>query len=44
MEIIVNVLMIIPVIGEIICLFLIAPFALFIARYMCVLYDNADMA
>jgi len=44
MEIIANVLMIIPVLGGIICLFLIPPFALFIARYMCVLYDNADMA
>ena len=41
MEIIFNVLMIIPVLGGIICLFLIAPFALFIARYICLLYDNA---
>jgi hypothetical protein len=44
MEIIVNVLMIIPVLGGIICLFLIAPFALFIARYICLLYDNAGIA
>jgi hypothetical protein len=44
MGIIFNVLMIIPVLGGIICVCLIAPFALFIARYMCVLYDNADMA
>ena len=44
MEIIFNVLMIIPVLGGIICLFLIAPFALFIARYICLLYDNAGTA
>jgi hypothetical protein len=44
MEIIFNVLMIIPVLGGIICLFLIAPFTLFIARYICLLYDNAGMA
>jgi hypothetical protein len=44
MEIIANVLMIIPVLGGIICLFLIPPFALFIARYICLLYDNAGMA
>lgn len=44
MGIIFTVLIIIPVIGGIICICLIAPFALFIARYMCVLYDNADMA
>jgi len=43
MEIIFNVLMIIPVLGGIICLFLIAPFALFIARYICLLYDNAGI-
>jgi hypothetical protein len=41
MEIIFNVLMIIPLFGGIISLFLIAPFALFIARYICLLYDNA---
>jgi len=44
MEIIGNVLMIIPVIGGFICLFLIPPFTLFIARYMCILYDNAGIA
>jgi hypothetical protein len=44
MEIIFNVLMIIPILGGIICLFLIAPFALFIARYICLLYDNAGTA
>jgi hypothetical protein len=44
MEIIFNVLMIIPLFGGIICLFLIAPFALFIARYICLLYDNAGTA
>ena len=43
MEIIFNVLMIIPVLGGIICLFLIAPFALFIACYICLIYDNAGI-
>jgi len=44
MEIICNVLMIIPVIGGFICLFLIAPFALFIARFISLLYDSAGRA
>jgi hypothetical protein len=43
MGIIFTVLMIIPVIGGIICLCLIAPFTLFIARYISLLYDNARM-
>jgi hypothetical protein len=44
MGIIFNVLIIIPVLGGIICICLIAPFTLFIARYICLLYDNAGMA
>jgi hypothetical protein len=44
MEIIGNVLMIIPVIGGFICLFLIPPFTLFIARFISLLYDSAGMA
>jgi hypothetical protein len=44
MEIIFNVLMIIPLFGGLICLFLIPPFALFIARYICLLNDNAGKA
>jgi len=44
MGIIFTVMMIIPVLGGIICLCLFAPFALFIARYMCILYDNAGIA
>jgi hypothetical protein len=43
MGIIFNVMMIIPFLGGIICLCLFAPFALFIARYMCILYDNAGI-
>jgi hypothetical protein len=42
MEIIGNVLMIIPVIGGFICLFLIPPFTLFIARFISLLYDSAN--
>jgi hypothetical protein len=41
MEIIGNVLMIIPVIGGFICLVLIPPFTLFIARFISLLYDSA---
>jgi hypothetical protein len=41
MEIIGNVLMIIPFIGGFICLFLIPPFTLFIARFISLLYDSA---
>jgi len=41
MEIIGNVLLIIPVIGGFICLFLIPPFTLFIARFISMLYDSA---
>jgi hypothetical protein len=44
MEIIVNVLMIIPVIGGFICLFLIPPFTLFIARFICLFYDSEGIA
>jgi hypothetical protein len=44
MEIMGNVLMIIPVIGGFICLFLIPPFTLFIARFISLLYDSAGMA
>jgi hypothetical protein len=44
MEIMGNVLMIIPVIGGFICLFLIPPFTLFIARFITLLYDSAGMA
>ena len=44
MEIIGNVLMIIPVIGGFICLVLIPPFTLFIARFISLLYDGAGMA
>lgn len=44
MGIIFNVLMIIPFLGGIICLFLIAPFVLFIARFISLLYDSAGMA
>jgi hypothetical protein len=44
MEIIGNVLMIIPFIGGFICLFLIPPFTLFIARFISLLYDNVGTA
>ena len=44
MGIIFTVMMIIPFLGGIICLCLFVPFALFIARYMCILYDNAGIA
>jgi len=43
MEIIGNVLMIIPLIGGFICLFLIPPFTLFIAHFISLLYDNAGI-
>ena len=43
MGIIFNVLIIIPVLGGIICVCLIAPFTLFIARYICLLNDNAGI-
>jgi hypothetical protein len=42
--IIVSILMMIPILGWIIYLCLIAPWALFIARYVCLLYDSAGMA
>jgi hypothetical protein len=44
MGIIFSIMMIIPFLGGIICLCLFAPFALFIARYMSILYDNAGIA
>jgi hypothetical protein len=44
MGVISNVLMIIPVLGAIIYLCLIAPFTLFIARFICQLYDSAGGA
>jgi hypothetical protein len=42
--IIVGILMMIPILGMIIYLCLIAPWALFIARYVCQLYDSAGAA
>jgi hypothetical protein len=42
--IIVSILMMIPILGLIIYLCLIAPWALFIARYVCLLYDSAGAA
>jgi hypothetical protein len=42
--IIVAILMMIPVLGLIIYLCLIAPIALFFARYVCLLYDSAGAA
>lgn len=44
MGVISTVLMIIPVLGGIISLCLIPPFALFIARFVCQLYDSTGVA
>jgi hypothetical protein len=44
MGVISIVLIIIPILGEVICLCLIAPFSLFIARYTCQVYDSAGVA
>jgi hypothetical protein len=42
--IIVSILMMIPILGVILYLCLIAPWTLFIARYVCLLYDSAGVA
>jgi len=42
--IIVSIIMMIPILGPIIYFCLIAPWALFIARYVCLLYDSAGAA
>jgi hypothetical protein len=42
--IIVGILMMIPILGVILYLCLIAPWSLFIARYVCLLYDSAGAA
>jgi hypothetical protein len=39
--IIAGILMIIPILGWLIYLCLISPFALFVTRYVCQLYDSA---
>jgi hypothetical protein len=39
--IVVGILMLIPILGLLIYLFMISPWALFVARYICQLYDSA---